>query len=212
MFFTKLIAKQMKEPSGIVGRFIIARGMNRTNADIFRSAIQILDVKSADRVLDIGFGGGATMEKMIGLASNGLIAGVETSSVMLKQGRKKFKQDIVQGKVELKEGSASSIPYGNNYFDKICTINCIYFWPDPVAGLKETFRVLKPGRILVVANYLKEEFERYPPSRYGFNIYSDNQLQKLLEDSGFSEIKIEHRASKPFTSIFAIGKKLILSN
>ena len=89
----------------------------------------------------------------------------------------------------------------------MCTINCIYFWPDPAIGLKETIRILKPGGVLVIAVYLAEEFEKYPPAAYGFNIYSDGKLKILLEDAGFSNTRIEHRVTKPYTSVFAIGVK-----
>jgi len=66
---------------------------------------------------------------------------------MLKRGRKKFSKLISQGKVELSEGSASRIPYEDGFFDKVSAVNSIYFWPDPIAGLKEVHRVLKKPSI-----------------------------------------------------------------
>jgi ubiquinone/menaquinone biosynthesis C-methylase UbiE len=207
MPFAKLIADQMRKPSGMLGRFIVARSMNRTNVGISRLTIQLLNIQPADRVLDIGFGGGVTMEMMLPLAYKGLVAGIEVSDIMIKRAKKTLNNIACQGKAEVKEGAASQIPYESNYFDKVCTINCIYFWPDPADGLKEIIRVLKPSGALVIAVYLKEEFEKYPPVACGFNIYTDEELQKLLEDAGFINIRIERWATKPYTSVFAIGSK-----
>jgi ubiquinone/menaquinone biosynthesis C-methylase UbiE len=196
----------MQRPRGLLSPFI-ARSMNQVNSEILDSTIQLLEIKPADRLLDVGFGGGGAMERMIRQARGGLVAGIDTSGAMLRYTRKKFKPEIVQGEIEVREGSASDIPYDGDYFDKICTINCIYFWPDPGAGLKEILRVLKPGGMLVIAVYLKEEFQRYPPASFGFNVYSDAQMLEMLDAVGFGEARIEHRASKPYTSVFAIGKK-----
>ncbi len=205
MTIAELIARQMQEPSGIIGRFIIGRAMNRTNSDIIAFTVQSLDIDSTDRVLDIGFGGGAAIERMVKLADSGLVVGVETSAAMLKQALKKFDRAINAGRVQIKEGSVTKIPYDDGFFNKVCTVNCIYFWPEPAPVMKEIFRVLKPSGRVVVAVYLKEEFERYPPSRYGFRIYSDTRLQELLEEAGFNEVEIEHRSSKPYTSVLAVG-------
>ena len=44
---------------------------------------------------------------------------------------------------------ASKLPFTDNYFDVVCHLNCMQFWPDLAYGLEECFRVLKPGgRIL----------------------------------------------------------------
>jgi hypothetical protein len=44
---------------------------------------------------------------------------------------------IPQGKMELREVSYAEIPYEDGFFDRACAVNCIYFWPDSVADLKD---------------------------------------------------------------------------
>jgi ubiquinone/menaquinone biosynthesis C-methylase UbiE len=204
MLFAKFLGSQMRYPRGIWGRFF-SRGMNRTNLNINQATVQLLEIKPTDRVLDIGFGGGVALEQMSKLVQSGLVAGIEVSSCMLKLGRKKFSKNIAQGKMELKEGSSSRIPYESVCFDKICAVNCIYFWSDPVADLKEILRVLDRDGILIISVYRKEEMEKFPPAQHGFTLYSEDQLRHLLKEAGFSNVRMEYREGKPYSSVYAIA-------
>jgi arsenite methyltransferase len=189
MFGERFIGRQLGHPSGITSG-LVAIFMNRSNAYVNRMTVQLLGLNSTDRVLDIGFGGGIAIVEMTRLAQGGLVAGIDTSDAMLKRGRRKFSKLISQGKVELKEGSVSQVPYKDGFFDKVSAVNSIYFWPDPVAGLKEVHRVLKNGGIFILSVVPKEELEKFPPARHGFAIYSDGQLQDFLNRAGFTNIRI----------------------
>lgn len=206
MFWEKYFARQAGHPSGITsGMFVL--GMNRVDGYVNRVTVQLLRIDSTDRILDIGFGGGVAIAEMAKLAHAGLVAGIEISDAMVKRGRKKLNKLISQGKVEIKEGSASQIPYPTGFFDKVSTINCIYFWPDPVAGLKEVHRVLKSGGVFILSVVPKEQLEKFPPARHGYAIYSDSQLQDFLKGTGFTNIRTEHRKHWPFDATFVIGNK-----
>ena len=146
MFLERFIGKQLGHPSGIMSG-LVAVFMNRNTAYMNKMTVQLLRINQTDRALDIGFGGGVGIVEMTKLAQDGLVAGIDISDAMLKRGRKKFSKLISQGKVELTEGSASQIPYKDGFFDKVSAVNSIYFWPDPIAGLKEVHRVLKKPSI-----------------------------------------------------------------
>ena len=61
-------------------------------------------------------------------------------------GTKKFSQAISKGDLELKQASGESLPYEDNTFTKICTVNTIYFWSNPQAVLKKCDRLLQLQR------------------------------------------------------------------
>jgi ubiquinone/menaquinone biosynthesis C-methylase UbiE len=206
MFGERFIGRQLGHPSGITSG-LVAIFMNRTHAYMNKATVQLLGINSTDRVLDIGFGGGSAMVEMTKLAHGGLVAGIEVSDAMLKRGRKKFSKLISQGQVELKEGSASQIPYPPGFFNKVSTVNCIYFWPDAVAGLKEVHRVLKNGGVFVISVFSKDQLEKFPPARHGFAIYSDGQLQDFLNTAGFVNIRTEHIKHRPMSATLIIGSK-----
>ncbi len=206
MLFEKLIARQLAHPAGIPSGWIAAM-MNRTNANVNKVTIQLLEIKPSDHVLEIGFGGGGALDGMAKSLQSGRVCGIEISEAMLNRARKKFDKFISQGKMELKEGHSAKIPYENGFFDKVYSINCIYFWPDPIVDLKEIRRVLKVGGKVILSVRPKEVLEKFPPARHGFTIYSDIQLQNLLHEAGFSDIKMEQRKDEPLCATFAIATK-----
>ena len=206
MFIEGFIARQLGHPSGVFSGFIAAF-MNRQTAGINDTTIQLLEISPTDRTLDIGFGGGSAISKVAELAPDGLVVGIDISKAMLKRGRNKFRELISRGKVELKEGSAAKIPYENAWFDKVYTVNTIYFWPDPAAGLKEILRVMKKGATFVLTFFTEKAVERIHGSRYGFTIYSEGQLRALFDEAGFINFRIEHREHKRFPASFVVANK-----
>jgi len=51
------------------------------------------------------------------------------------------------GRVRAVEGDAQNMPFRDNFADLVVSRGSIFFWPDQFAGLKEAYRILKPGGI-----------------------------------------------------------------
>lgn len=205
MIFEELLAKQLSQPSGVLGS-ITAFSMNRSFSDLNREAIELLNLKPEDRVLEIGFGGGEAIGRLIAKTPNGLVAGIDVSDSMVQRGEAKFRKYVAAGRVELKKAAVSQIPYEAGFFDKALTVMSIFFWPDPVASLREIGRVLKNQGMLVLAVRSKEWMEKFPPARHGFSIYSDDQLWSLFDKAGFANIHTEARETKR-ESTFVVAVK-----
>jgi ubiquinone/menaquinone biosynthesis C-methylase UbiE len=203
MLLEKYIAKQAGYPSGVFSGLVAAL-LNRTTSHINDVTIQLLDIKPTDHVLDIGFGGGATVQKIVRLAPNGLVAGIEISEAMLKRGKKKFGKLISQGKVDIREGSASKIPFESDCFDKVSTVNTIFFWPDPAAGMEEIIRVMKPKGRFVLTYSKKLPFNF---TRYGFNLYQEEQTRDMLGKAGFTDIQVKTVEHPRFPTAFIVASK-----
>ena len=130
-----LIAKQLGRPSGWFGRYVMGRFLNRKTAAHNEMVRQELAPAPGDRVLEVGFGGAALLERLSAEASNGSVAGVEISDEMLALARKRLRGPIAAGRVVLTRGSVEALPFGDEEFDKACTVNTTYFWSDLGAGL-----------------------------------------------------------------------------
>src|SRR6266851_1904816 len=139
-----------RNPKGFLGR-IAGLLMVITNRQINRFAVEMLEVQARDRVLEIGFGPGACIAMLAERATNGLVAGVDPSPTMIAQASARNRTDVRSGRVELKVGSVSAIPYPNASFDKVCSINNIYFWPSRGDDLREIRRVMKEGGTVALA-------------------------------------------------------------
>src|SRR5512138_3892318 len=60
----KIMARQLSRPDGLLGR-VVARLMNRFNRAMSGAAIALLEVAPGDDVLEIGFGGGASLNPLL---------------------------------------------------------------------------------------------------------------------------------------------------
>jgi SAM-dependent methyltransferase len=85
---------------------------------------------------------------------------------------------IELGCVELRLGTVDNLPFDDDTFDAGMAINCIHLWPDPVRGLKELARTLRPGGRVAVAI-----------SRFSYA--SPDKFEKQLGNAGFSDVSIQ---------------------
>ena len=89
-------------------------------------------------------------------AADGFVAGVDYSSDMVRQATRRNAAEVVSGRVELRHGDAMDLPYPDGSFDAVCAIETFYFWPDPLRGLREAYRVLRPGGTLAVTLEMRQ--------------------------------------------------------
>jgi ubiquinone/menaquinone biosynthesis C-methylase UbiE len=137
--------KQLRKPEGILGKVVVPFFMNVSNRQLNNWTIDLLDIKPTDRVLELGFGPGLGICKVAAIATEGLVAGVDFSELMVRKAQKRNAAAIAAGRVDLKQGDVSSLPYDDQTFDKVIAIQLIYFCQPPHIFLKESRRVLKSG-------------------------------------------------------------------
>ena len=189
----KFLSSQLRQPSGLFGKIVMADFLNEHNEKMNHFAIERLDLQPTDKVLDIGFGGGVTIEEMLETIDTGKIYGIDFSEVMVKKAKQKFKHSIESGKVSIEFADVQKLPLDDNTFDKICTVNTIYFWADPLASLREIKRVMKSGGRVVVGIRSADKMKDFPVTQYNFKLYAPEAVKDLLIGAGFSSISIEHR-------------------
>ena len=178
------IAMQASNPKGILGK-IIGFIMSFETKGINQVAISLLNLKSNDKVLEVGFGHGKTIRDACKTTENVTFSGIDISETMLSVAKKNNKKLIKNGIVELKLSGVESIPYQDNYFDKALSVHAIYFWKDLSRSFKELHRVLKPGAYLVIGFRFDSNAQNsFPENVYTF--YSENEVASLLQASGFS--------------------------
>jgi arsenite methyltransferase len=194
MGLAQLIARQLGRPSRLTGRLL-----NLANARGNAAAVELLEVSSQHRALDVGFGGGVALRKLTTRAHS--VAGIDVSDAAVRAARRSFRREIEAGRLQVEEASVDAMPFDDADFDRVLTVHTIYFWPDPERGLQEILRVLKPGGRLVLATDT-----RGPPeaiAKHGFSSYTDEQQAELLRGAGFSAVRFERRGRL----LFALATK-----
>jgi ubiquinone/menaquinone biosynthesis C-methylase UbiE len=198
------VAAQLRRPSGRVAG-LVAWLLNRVNAPMNARTLELLEVATDDRVLEVGFGGGALLASMASVATRGLVVGVDFSPEVVERARRQLRGPVADGRVELRCADAAALPYPDESFSRACTVNTIYFWPDPQAVLAELRRVIAPDGRLVVTFGAKETAEKLPYTRHGFRLYEAAEVQALLEGAGFRAVRIESGGVGRFVFLCAVA-------
>src|SRR5829696_8161252 len=111
-----------------------------------RSVRRGLELRPGERVLDVGVGPGFLAAEMAGeVGADGLVAGIDVSDrvLALAKGR--------DAAVDLRAGSAGSIPYPDASFDAAVSTQVLEYVADVPTALAELRRVVRPGgRILIL--------------------------------------------------------------
>jgi ubiquinone/menaquinone biosynthesis C-methylase UbiE len=183
------IARQSSMPTGLLGRFI-AGIMARETAALNRRAVELLEVQPQDRVLEVGFGHGRTVEQLAALATQGLVAGVDVSETMQEVASRRNRQAISERRVDLRTGDAVALPFEPATFDKALCVHTLYFWAEPDRSLRELRRVMKPPAKLVLGFTPSSSARvgQFPAGIYRF--YSDDEVAALLAEAGFGRINL----------------------
>lgn len=180
----------------------------------FRAMIvERLKLKPNDAVLVLCCGTGLDFPFLFQKVKNqGILLGVDLSSGMLKQAKKK----IASGVVDLIRSDVAHLPFCDETFDAILVSFCLKITPEYEQAIEESARVLKPaGRIGVLANCRPSGSLRLP----GIVL---TRILSAMAKINF-EINIREQLSKRFAIIenrkiyaglvrFLVGRKRVNSN
>ena len=174
------ILKQFQKPTGLSGK-LTGIWMNLVNKFMYNFTLELMYLNEEDKVLEVGFGNGKFLKKLESKVK--FSAGIDISKTMIEEAQKKVQES------ELKLGSIENIPYKKETFNKIFTINTIYFWKKPKKAISELHRISKKGGQIYITLTPKKEMEGL--SEYNFKLYETSQIEELLENQGFINIKTE---------------------
>lgn len=183
----RLLADQFARPSGWLGRWLIGPWLDRIARAMNDLTLEVLAPQPSDRVLEIGFGGGGLLKKLIPAAAH--VTGVDVSQTMVERARRRFAGAIRDGRLALHEGQAEALPLEDDSVDEACSVSSVYFWKDAAAAMAELARVIRPGGRLVLCFEPPEELRKWPGHEYGFRLWRGDEIAQLMRDAGFGGIQ-----------------------
>ncbi len=194
MSILKRLLSQCKRPGGSFGR-LIARGMNFAHSPLTKWALGHIEVTANAAALDVGCGGGRTVDRLAKMAVDGRVVGLDYSKDSVTVSRLRNSDHIRSGRVEICHASVSDIPYPDNTFDLVTAVETFYFWPAPETDLLEVRRVLQPvGQLVIACTMYKggkhDKRNQKFVDEINMTYLGEDEFQRLLRDSGFDNIDV----------------------
>ena len=187
------VVSQFVRPRGFFGRLagweMALRSSNRRRNTW---AVDLLDVRPTDRVLEIGFGPGIAIRELSRRATQGYVCGLDHSEEMLRQAKKRNRQAVRAGRVDLRLASADRLPAFDRPFDRILAVNNFGMWQDPIECLKKLRLAMASGaRIAIVSQ------PRCPGATAETTAHAGREIGERLGQAGFTDISSETLALSP---------------
>lgn len=199
--FVFYILHQVRKPTRWVGRFFLWI-MNMSHSSLTDWGLGHVQIEKDFAILDVGCGGGRTIEKLAALASDGKVCGVDYSEGSVAASRARNAKLIQAGRAEIEQGSVSRLPFPDGSFDLVTAVETQYYWPDLVNDMKEIRRVLKSGgRLLVMAESYKTSGAKSALERSVMALLRSSNLdvdahRQLFSDAGYTDIEIFEQKGK----------------
>jgi arsenite methyltransferase len=133
--------------------------MQNHHLDITEKTLRRMNLRPGERVLDLGCGSGWATRLIARLVTEGpegfgQVVGVDISDEMIRQARAASKDF---DNVMYVWGSATHIPWEENFFDKMLSVESFYYYADQDRALSELFRVMAPkGQMFILINLYKD--------------------------------------------------------
>ena len=189
-----LVLYQARKPTKWIGRRFL-RAMNVTHSALTDWGLGHVRIGKSFAILDVGCGGGRTVGKLAKLAPEGKVYGIDYSAESVAASRRENASAIAAGRVEIEQASVSHLPFPDDHFDLVVSVESQYYWPKPVDDMREIRRVVKPGGRAIVI------LETYKGGRFGWlkgpvmkvlmsKHLTLEQHREIFSAAGFSEIEI----------------------
>jgi ubiquinone/menaquinone biosynthesis C-methylase UbiE len=184
--------------------------MNVSHSGVTDWGLKHVLIEKHFTILDVGCGGGRTIQKLAAMATEGMLWGVDYAEGSVAASRAINRQLIEAGRVEIRRASVSQLPFPDDTFDLVTAVETQYYWPNLVKDMQEILRVLKPGGTLIIIA------ESYKHGRYeslqqpvmkllrSTELSADEQ-KELFSTAGYADVQIFEERRQGW--ICAIGRK-----
>jgi len=180
------------------------RWATKENLEIVRKA----DIQPGWRVLDVGGGTGyISIPLAMAVRPNGCVYSVDQVAQLQEVIKQKAKKMGLENQIKLVPSEVSSLPFPDNHFDAVLSSYLFHELPDSAPKvLKELYRVLKPGKKVVIADFRRiedaerrEEIEKWYRKQNVEGIEDDEDihlrfslkdLEAMLLAAGFHHIEV----------------------
>jgi ubiquinone/menaquinone biosynthesis C-methylase UbiE len=203
-------ARQCRKPSDRAGRSVLQR-MNASHAAVTQWGLTHVAIGDHFTILDVGCGGGRTVDRLAAIATHGTVYGVDFSEASVAMARETNLPAIADGRVIIEQAPVSALPFPDSTFDLVTAVETHYYWPDLPHDVREVMRVLKrSGMFLIVAETYRGRrndwlFRPMMTLVLRAAYLTPAQHRQLLVDAGYVDVRVLEEKSQGW--ICAIGTR-----
>lgn len=203
------LVNQVRKPDRWTGGFILWI-MNASHSGLTDWGLKHVTIGKGFTILDVGCGGGRTIQKLAAMVTEGMISGVDYAAGSVAASRSKNARFVQAGRVEIKHAAVSRLPFADGMFDLVTAVETQYYWPDLAADMREILRVLKPGgRLIVIAesyrNGKHDKLQQPVMKLLRSACLSVREQQELFSTAGYKDVQTFEEPERGW--ICAIGVK-----
>jgi ubiquinone/menaquinone biosynthesis C-methylase UbiE len=162
-------------------------GADDVHSFAWEPVLEALHLTPEDTLLDVGCGGGVFLRRALDTGCTAV--GVDHSRDMVRLARQ-----TTAGRARIVRGSAERLPFGDGEFTAVSSLVAFFFFPDPVAALREFRRVLDPKRGRMAVYTTPPELKGTPAAPYPLatrgHFYEDDKLAELARAAGFVDVQV----------------------
>ena len=168
------------------------------NVCIVDELLSRINIGPDSRILEVGCGTASHLLQVVE-TTRGQGWGLEPSSEMLRHAS-------VHNQIELVEGRAETLPFEDDFFDLVFSVNIIHHVDNHAAYFAEAFRVLRSGGAVCTFTDSSEMIKRRMPLSEYWPASAESDLKRYptvnslldqMDISGFSDITT-HEIRSPF--------------
>ena len=136
---------------------------SRVLASLQDKAVEELDLRPDDRVLDVACGAGKLVRAIAPRVARAV--GVDLSPGMIEEARRRTDRETpaASGRIEFLVGPSDRLPFADGEFTALITTTAFHHFPDPAGSVREMARVLAPGGRIVIGDSVRDR----PAARFG---------------------------------------------
>jgi ubiquinone/menaquinone biosynthesis C-methylase UbiE len=170
--------------------------MEQHHSSITEQTLALMKLKPGERVLDLGCGAGWASRLLAQTAGGGerpgQVVGLDVSDEMIRRARANSTQ---YDNILFVVGSAQQIPWQEDFFDKVLSVESFYYYGDQGRALDELRRVMAlKGELYILINLYKDNhysLRWVEELKVPVQVKSEQEYVDMLKAHGYEDVRAE---------------------